>query len=271
VTDVNISDLFKYQFTNKMPPGATLSQMVYNDCIKSILSKITYANTSDFIHAIKTKLDTGPEQNTLLLSYNKAKLVSYIGMHQVIRFEAFLFERGLTRTGNVWGVIEACIIHKKSLWEVILVAISYQKRHGNDITENFETRLKNLGIHEYELQRKKVLTADEIKEIDAKLIVINEEKEKKRRGSELKPKEDNKKQKTEDLVKQKTEELVKQKIEEITKKKIEENECKICCSSEINSVFVPCGHMATCFECGNTMAKCPICRSDYAYFIKTFK
>jgi rubrerythrin len=260
-----------------MPPSVSLSQMVYNDCIRAILSKITYVNTSDFVYAIKTKLDTGPEQNTLLLSYNKAKLVSYIGMHQEMRFEAFLFERGLTRIGNVWGIIEACIIHKKSLWEVILVAIAYQKRHGNDITENFEARLKNLGIHEYELQRKKVLTADEIKEIDSKLVAINEEKERKRRGGELKPKEDNKKQKIEEELQKKREELERQKeelkkIEEIKKKKkIEENECKICYSSEINSVFVPCGHMATCFECGNTMTKCPICRSEYAYFIRTFK
>jgi len=39
-------------------------------------------------------------------------------------------------------------------------------------------------------------------------------------------------------------------------------ECAICMDSAAATVFVPCGHMAACVECGERLAKkpCPVCR-----------
>ena len=38
-------------------------------------------------------------------------------------------------------------------------------------------------------------------------------------------------------------------------------ECSICMSAKKDAVFVECGHMMCCFDCGKTLnSKCPICR-----------
>lgn len=36
--------------------------------------------------------------------------------------------------------------------------------------------------------------------------------------------------------------------------------CKICLDKEVNTVFLPCGHLVCCNECAPEMDKCPVCR-----------
>lgn len=38
--------------------------------------------------------------------------------------------------------------------------------------------------------------------------------------------------------------------------------CPICCEREINSIFIPCGHVYCCMQCSYNVEPCPICRSD---------
>lgn len=51
------------------------------------------------------------------------------------------------------------------------------------------------------------------------------------------------------------------------------DDCKICLVAAVETVFVPCGHMATCIECGERMVKrpCPICRQKVKKVVKTYK
>merc|ERR1712107_21026 len=35
--------------------------------------------------------------------------------------------------------------------------------------------------------------------------------------------------------------------------------CKVCLENNIDSVFLPCGHMMTCIQCGSKLVNCPIC------------
>lgn len=37
-------------------------------------------------------------------------------------------------------------------------------------------------------------------------------------------------------------------------------ECKICLVNELNTVFIPCGHIAACGKCASSLKECPICR-----------
>ena len=43
-------------------------------------------------------------------------------------------------------------------------------------------------------------------------------------------------------------------------KKFKSEECKICYDSAIDSVFVPCGHVAACILCAANLQTCPICK-----------
>lgn len=63
---------------------------------------------------------------------------------------------------------------------------------------------------------------------------------------------------------------------DVQKKKGEdEGKCVICFANDQNSVFVPCGHIATCFECGSDYFKrtneCPICQKKVDMVIRTYK
>lgn len=51
----------------------------------------------------------------------------------------------------------------------------------------------------------------------------------------------------------------------------EEESCRICFEAKINSVFVPCGHLACCYPCATPLGKCPICRGEVKQVVKTFK
>lgn len=50
------------------------------------------------------------------------------------------------------------------------------------------------------------------------------------------------------------------------------DECVICMTEAINSTFTPCGHRATCIDCGNRMLNkaCPICRTRIESVIRTY-
>ncbi len=61
---------------------------------------------------------------------------------------------------------------------------------------------------------------------------------------------------------------------EYLKKLIQKFQIELCVidySNVRDCVFIPCGHMATCFECGRTMENCPICRAKIEKVIKIFK
>lgn len=54
-----------------------------------------------------------------------------------------------------------------------------------------------------------------------------------------------------------------------------ENSCVICFEVEINSVIIPCGHLALCFDCASKVSKsssplCPICRKQITQIVQTF-
>jgi E3 ubiquitin-protein ligase MYLIP len=38
--------------------------------------------------------------------------------------------------------------------------------------------------------------------------------------------------------------------------------CRVCMAEEINTAFIPCGHLICCLTCSNHVEHCPICRSD---------
>ncbi|XP_072043914.1 uncharacterized protein [Amphiura filiformis] len=64
----------------------------------------------------------------------------------------------------------------------------------------------------------------------------------------------------------------------LVKKYKEENErlkdsqlCKICMDEEMQVLFMPCNHFATCDECGKILDKCPICREDIQNKIRVYK
>lgn len=37
-------------------------------------------------------------------------------------------------------------------------------------------------------------------------------------------------------------------------------ECKICFASSLQVAFLPCGHVATCVQCGARFDRCPLCK-----------
>ncbi|KAK5650406.1 hypothetical protein RI129_001435 [Pyrocoelia pectoralis] len=46
--------------------------------------------------------------------------------------------------------------------------------------------------------------------------------------------------------------------------------CKICMDNEVGIVFLPCGHLATCFNCAPNLEDCPVCRSTIKATVRTF-
>jgi len=49
------------------------------------------------------------------------------------------------------------------------------------------------------------------------------------------------------------------------------NKCSICMDKDIEVVFAPCSHQATCAECSQRLDRCPICRQDIAQKIIPIK
>lgn len=47
--------------------------------------------------------------------------------------------------------------------------------------------------------------------------------------------------------------------------------CKVCFIAEINTVLLPCAHVAVCMECSTQLQRCCICRRDIADAIQTYR
>ncbi|KAI8905315.1 hypothetical protein DFJ77DRAFT_479632 [Powellomyces hirtus] len=51
--------------------------------------------------------------------------------------------------------------------------------------------------------------------------------------------------------------------------------CKICCDKVVNCVFLECGHLVTCMDCGKLLERstreCPICREPISRIVRTFQ
>nr|CAB3263548.1 ZF(RING)-19 zinc finger protein [Phallusia mammillata] len=50
-----------------------------------------------------------------------------------------------------------------------------------------------------------------------------------------------------------------------------ENECVVCLDKQSDCVLLLCGHVCACYECAQTLNKCPMCRSDIMQKIKIFR
>lgn len=50
----------------------------------------------------------------------------------------------------------------------------------------------------------------------------------------------------------------------------EQNLCKICMDKEIGVLFLPCGHLMSCVECGPAMTTCPFCRQTIRGTVRAF-
>ena len=46
--------------------------------------------------------------------------------------------------------------------------------------------------------------------------------------------------------------------------------CILCCYNERDTVFIPCGHLVTCSDCGEKLDCCPICRGIIQNKIKVY-
>ena len=56
------------------------------------------------------------------------------------------------------------------------------------------------------------------------------------------------------------------------KQRADDKVCAICCDRPRDSVFVPCGHIASCLPCGLQFAEleCPICKQYVSMVVKTY-
>ena len=56
------------------------------------------------------------------------------------------------------------------------------------------------------------------------------------------------------------------------KSKTDETLCVVCFDRPIDTVFVPCGHLASCLPCGSKFDNrpCPICKTRVAMVLKTY-
>lgn len=59
-------------------------------------------------------------------------------------------------------------------------------------------------------------------------------------------------------------------LEEENRRLKEARLCKICMDREIATVFLPCGHLATCVHCAPSLLYCPICRQKIRATVRTF-
>jgi len=51
----------------------------------------------------------------------------------------------------------------------------------------------------------------------------------------------------------------------------EDHLCKVCFANDMNTVLLPCAHVAVCFECSTQLERCCICRTTIKDVIQTFK
>ena len=50
----------------------------------------------------------------------------------------------------------------------------------------------------------------------------------------------------------------------------EQRICKVCYDEEINTVFLPCGHLVCCSMCAPALSKCPVCRTSITDPIRVY-
>ncbi|MEO5355536.1 MAG: hypothetical protein H7835_20345 [Magnetococcus sp. XQGC-1] len=49
---------------------------------------------------------------------------------------------------------------------------------------------------------------------------------------------------------------------------MENTSCKICTKRKVNVVILPCTHLSTCERCSVLLTDCPVCRGEFAGFVK---
>ena len=54
------------------------------------------------------------------------------------------------------------------------------------------------------------------------------------------------------------------------KELMESRKCKVCHKEDACVVFVPCGHLTCCLECGNKVNRCPACKSIITERIRSY-
>ncbi|KAH9487776.1 hypothetical protein Btru_068733 [Bulinus truncatus] len=62
-------------------------------------------------------------------------------------------------------------------------------------------------------------------------------------------------------------------ISQIKKENIQMREqtlCKICMDSEVEVVFLPCGHLVSCKDCSVALSDCPVCRKPLKGMVRAF-
>jgi len=57
---------------------------------------------------------------------------------------------------------------------------------------------------------------------------------------------------------------------ELQQKLADRLQCKVCWESDVQMVFLPCGHTCACWTCGQKMAKCALCRALIQNKIRTY-
>nr|XP_032800680.1 baculoviral IAP repeat-containing protein 2-like [Petromyzon marinus] len=58
--------------------------------------------------------------------------------------------------------------------------------------------------------------------------------------------------------------------EELLDKLEERLSCKVCMEREVSTMFVPCGHVATCGHCALSLIQCPVCRVAVKTSLRAF-
>jgi len=61
-----------------------------------------------------------------------------------------------------------------------------------------------------------------------------------------------------------------EKLEEENRQLKEARTCRVCMDVEINTVFLPCGHLVCCDNCARSLQHCPICRAEIRGTVKTY-
>ncbi|KAH8864520.1 E3 ubiquitin-protein ligase [Schistosoma japonicum] len=49
------------------------------------------------------------------------------------------------------------------------------------------------------------------------------------------------------------------------------DECGICMEAPINCVYLECGHLFSCVDCGRKLTECPLCRQSIVRIVRTFR
>ncbi|CAH8631425.1 unnamed protein product [Schistosoma bovis] len=49
------------------------------------------------------------------------------------------------------------------------------------------------------------------------------------------------------------------------------DECGVCMEAPVNCVFLECGHLFSCVDCGRKLTECPLCRQSIVRVVRTFR